>query len=164
MSVEVPAGVDNGDGVCLSGRGEAGLNDGPPGDLYVNFIVLEHPIFSRKGRDLSCEVPISFATAVLGGSIEVPTLDGQIVLKVPPETQSGKVLRLRGKGVRSVRATGVGDLHCRVQVETPVKLTDEQKEMLEAFDAAVQQGGSSHSPRATSWLDGVKRFFDRMGA
>ena len=124
----------------------------------------DHPIFGREGRDLKCEVPISFATAVLGGSIEVPTLDGQIVLKVPPETQSGKILRLRGKGVRSVRASGVGDLYCRVQVETPVKLSADQKAKLEAFDAAVQQGGASHNPRATSWLDGVKRFFDRMGA
>lgn len=164
LSVKIPAGVDNGDRIRLPGKGEAGRNGGPPGDLYVDVNVRDHPIFGREGRDLKCEVPISFATAVLGGSIEVPTLDGQIVLKVPPETQSGKILRLRGKGVRSVRASGVGDLYCRVQVETPVKLSADQKAKLEAFDAAVQQGGASHNPRATSWLDGVKRFFDRMGA
>ena len=164
LSVKIPPGVDNGDRIRLPGNGEAGRNGGPSGDLYVDVNVLEHPIFSREGRDLSCEVPISFATAVLGGSIEVPTLDGQIVLKVPSETQSGKILRLRGKGVRSVRAAGVGDLYCRVQVETPIKLTAEQKGKLEEFEAAVQQGGSGHSPRAKSWIDGVRSFFDRMGA
>ena len=164
LSVKIPPGVDNGDRIRLPGNGEAGRNGGPSGDLYVDVNVRDHPIFNREGRDLRCEVPISFATAALGGAIEVPTLDGQIVLKVPPETQSGKLLRLRGKGVSSVRAVGVGDLYCRVQVETPVNLTDEQKAKLEAFDAAVQQGGSGHSPRATSWLDGVKRFFDRLGA
>jgi molecular chaperone DnaJ len=113
---------------------------------------------------LSCNVPISFATAVLGSSVEVPTLDGQVMLKIPPETQSGNVFRLRGKGVRQVRSSGVGDLFCTVQVETPVKLTDEQKNMLENFDESLQTGGSRHSPRARSWLDGVKRFFERMGA
>jgi molecular chaperone DnaJ len=109
-------------------------------------------------------VPISFATATLGGSVEVPTLDGQVVLKIPGETQSGNVFRLRGKGVRSVRGPGVGDLFCRVQVETPVKLTEEQKVQLRAFDASLQGGGPTHSPRARTWFDGVKEFFERMGA
>src|SRR5262249_46464654 len=116
------------------------------------------------GQNLSCEVPISFATAVLGGSVDVPTLEGDVVLKVPPETQSGNVFRLRGKGVRSVRASGVGDLFCRVQVETPVSVTAEQKEKLRSFDDSIQSGGSRHNPRARTWFDGVKEFFERMGA
>jgi molecular chaperone DnaJ len=163
LSVKIPAGVDTGDRIRLSREGEPGQNGGPSGDLYVDVVVEAHPIFTRDGQDLSCEVPISFATAVLGGSVDVPTLDGNVALKVPAETQSGKVFRLKGKGVRSVRAHGVGDLYCRVQVETPVKLTDQQKALLRSFDESVQSEGS-HSPRARSWLDGVKQFFERMGA
>ena len=164
LAVKVPGGVDNGDRIRLAREGEAGRNGGPPGDLYVDIVVAAHPIFAREGQDLSCEVPISFATAALGGQVEVPTLDGQVVLKVPSETQSGKVFRLRGKGVRSVRTAGVGDLFCRVQVETPVKLTETQKEQLRSFDDSIQSQGSKHSPRARSWFDGVKAFFERMGA
>jgi len=164
LSVKVPPGVDNGDRIRLSREGEAGRNGGPAGDLYVDISVAAHPIFSREGQNLSCEVPISFATAALGGSVNVPTLDGQVVLKVPAETQSGKVFRLRGKGVRSVRSAGVGDLFCRVQVETPVKLTEAQREHIRAFDASIQSEGPKHSPRARSWFDGVKQFFERMGA
>ncbi len=164
LAVQVPAGVDNGDRIRLAGEGEAGRNGGPAGDLYVDISVEPHPIFERDGQNLSCDVPISFAAAVLGSSVEVPTLDRQVVLKIPPETQSGKVFRLRGKGVRSVRASGVGDLFCKAQIETPVKLTDEQKSLLGQFDESIQAGGSRHSPRARSWLDGMRRFFDRMGA
>jgi molecular chaperone DnaJ len=160
----VPAGVDNGDRIRLSREGEAGRNGGPAGDLYVDISVKEHPIFTREGQNLSCEVPVSFATAALGGSVDVPTLDGNVLLKVPAETQSGSVFRLRGKGVRSVRANGVGDLFCRVQVETPVNLTGEQKQMLRTFDESLQNEGSRHNPRARSWFDGVKEFFERMGA
>ncbi len=164
LAVKVPAGVDSGDRIRLAGEGEAGRNGGPPGDLYVDIMVKAHPIFERDGRDLRCEVPIGFPAAAIGSSVEVPTLDGQVMLKIPPETQSGRVFRLKGKGVRSVRATGVGDLFCRVQVETPVKLTDEQKSLLEQFDEAVQAGGDRHSPRSRSWLDSVKTFFEKMGA
>ena len=163
LAVKVPAGVDNGDRIRLSGEGEAGRNGGPPGDLYVDIAVRSHPIFERDGRDLQCEVPISFATAALGGSVTVPTLDGQVVLKIPAESQSGRVFRLRGKGVTSVRGGGPGDLFCRAQVETPVKLTAAQRDMLRQFDESVEEGGSRHSPRARSWLDGVKRFFENMG-
>jgi len=164
LSVKVPAGVDTGDRIRLSREGEPGRNGGPPGDLYVDIVVKEHPIFARDGQNLSCEVPISFATAVLGGTVEVPTLDGNVVLKIPAETQSGSVFRLRGKGVRSVRASGYGDLYCRVQIETPVNLSEEQKEALRAFDDSIQGGGSRHNPRARSWFDGAKQFFERMGA
>jgi molecular chaperone DnaJ len=163
LSVKIPAGVDNGDRIRLTGEGDAGRSGAPPGDLYVDIFVAPHPIFSREGRDLACEVPISFATAALGGTVDVPTLDGHVVLKVPAETQSGKRFRLRGKGVRSVRSAGVGDLFCRVQVETPVKLSDEQKEVLKRFDESIQSDGGKHSPRARSWFDGVKAFFERMG-
>jgi molecular chaperone DnaJ len=164
LKVKVPAGVDNGDRIRLSREGEAGRNGGPPGDLYVDISVKDHPIFTREGQNLSCEVPVSFATAALGGAVDVPTLDGNVLLKVPAETQSGSVFRLRGKGVRSVRAGGLGDLFCRVQVETPVNLTAEQKQMLRALDESLQNEGSRHNPRARSWFDGVKEFFERMGA
>jgi molecular chaperone DnaJ len=164
LSVKVPAGVDNGDRIRLAREGEAGRNGGPPGDLYVDISVQAHAIFTREGQNLSCEVPVSFATAALGGSVDVPTLDGNVVLKIPAETQSGSLFRLRGKGVRSVRDSGVGDLFCRVQVETPVNLTAEQRDKLRAFDTAIQNEGSRHSPRARSWFDGVKEFFERMGA
>ena len=164
LSVKVPAGVDNGDRIRLAREGEAGRNGGPPGDLYVDISVTSHPIFTREGQNLSCEVPVSFASAVLGGTVDVPTLDGNVVLKIPAETQSGSLFRLRGKGVRSVRDSGVGDLFCRVQVETPVKLSGEQKERLRAFDESLQRDGSRHNPRARSWFDGVKKFFERMGA
>jgi molecular chaperone DnaJ len=164
LAVKVPPGVDTGDRIRLSREGEPGRNGGPPGDLYVDIAIEPHPIFAREGQDLSCEVPISFATAVLGGTIDVPTLEGHVSLKVPAETQSGKVFRLRGKGVRSVRAAGFGDLFCRIQIETPVNLTAEQKEKLRAFDEAVKGGGERHNPRARTWFDGVKSFFERMGA
>ncbi len=164
LAVKVPAGVDTGDRIRLSREGEPGRNGGPPGDLYVDVVVEAHPIFQREGQDLSCEVPISIATAVLGGTVDVPTLDGHLALKVPPETQSGKVFRLKGKGVRSVRSPGFGDLFCRVQVETPVNLTGEQKELLRAFDESIKSGGERHSPRHRSWFDGVKNFFERMRA
>jgi len=164
LSVKIPPGVDNGDRIRLAREGEAGRNGGPPGDLYVDISVTPHEIFTREGQNLSCDVPISFAVAVLGGTVEVPTLDGNVVLKVPPETQSGSLFRLRGKGVRSVRDSGIGDLFCRVQVETPVKLTAEQKERLRAFDESIQGEDARHSPRARSWFDSVKEFFERMGA
>jgi molecular chaperone DnaJ len=164
LAVKVPPGVDNGDRIRLAREGEPGRNGGPPGDLYVDIAVQRHPIFARDGQDLRCEVPVSFATAALGGSIEVPTLDGQVALKIPPETQSGSVFRLRGKGVRVVRSSGIGDLFCHVQIETPVHLTEEQKDILRAFDESVSGGGARHNPKARTWFDGVREFFERMGA
>lgn len=162
LSVKVPAGVDDGDRIRLSGEGEAGRNSGPPGDLYVEIRVRPHKLFEREGANLSCEVPVSFAKATLGGEVELPTLDGHVALKIPAGTQSGKVFRLRGKGVTTVRDPRVGDLFARLVVETPVNLTSEQKALLEKFDAVVGSGGDKHSPRAGGWLDTVKRFFDRI--
>ena len=158
LSVKVPAGVDTGDRIRLSGEGEAGALGGPSGDLYVVVNVRPHPIFQRDGRDLYCEVPISFADAALGGELEVPTLNGRVKLKIPEGTQTNKLFRLRGKGVTPVRGGGVGDLLCRVAVETPVKLNKRQRELLEEFRASLQ-GDASHSPRESSWFEGVKRFF-----
>jgi len=162
LSVKIPAGVDNGDRIRLSGEGEAGEHGGPPGDLYVQIGVRPHKIFERDGTDLYCEVPINMVTAALGGELEVPTLDGRVKLKIPAETQSGKQFRLRGKGVRSVRGAQVGDLMCKVMVETPVNLTKRQKELLEELNQSLQQDSVQHSPRSSSWLDGVKKFFEDM--
>lgn len=161
LSVKIPAGVDTGDRIRLSGKGEAGPQGGPPGDLYVQMVVREHPIFVRDGSNLHCEVPISFAQAALGGDLEVPTLSGKVKLKIPAETQSGKLFRLRGKGVAPVRGGGVGDLLCRVVVETPVKLSGQQRELLQQFEESLA-GKSKHSPRSSNWFDGVKKFFDNL--
>ncbi|HET7175192.1 MAG TPA: molecular chaperone DnaJ [Gammaproteobacteria bacterium] len=162
LSVKVPAGVDNGDRIRLSGEGEAGPNGGPAGDLYVEISVKPHDIFERDGADLACEVPVSYATVALGGEIEVPTLDGRVTLKIPAETQTGKVFRLRGKGVKPVRGGSQGDLLCRVEVETPVHLSKEQKELLKKLDASMTADGGRHSPRQHSWLEGVKKFFGKV--
>jgi molecular chaperone DnaJ len=162
LSVKVPAGVDTGDRIRLSGEGEAGRNSGPPGDLYVEIRVNPHKLFERSGPDLSCEVPVSVATATLGGEVELPTLDGHVSLKIPPGTQSGKVFRLRGKGVSTVRDRHIGDLFAKVAVETPVNLTDEQAALLRRFDELLISGGDRHNPRAGGWLETVKRFFERI--
>lgn len=161
LSVKIPAGVDTGDRIRLSGKGEAGPQGGPPGDLYVQVVVREHSLFVRDGRNLHCELPISFAEAALGGELEVPTLGGKVKLRIPPETQTGKLFRLRGKGVTPVRGGMPGDLMCRVVVETPVKLTAAQRELLEKFQASLE-GKRKHSPRSENWFDGVKKFFDTL--
>ena len=162
LNVKIPAGVDTGDRIRLSGEGESGVNGGPSGDLFVQVHVKPHKIFNRDAEDLSCEVPISFATAALGGELEVPTLDGRVNLKIPVETQSGKVFRLKGKGVKPVRGGPQGDLHCRVFVETPVHLTNEQKDLLKRFEESLDNSSKSHSPREQGWVDSAKGFFDDM--
>lgn len=162
LSVKVPAGVDTGDRIRLAGEGEAGVMGGPAGDLYVQVHVKEHPIFTREGADLYCEVPINFPTACLGGEMEVPTLDGKVKLKIPAETQTGKLFRLRGKGVKPVRGGAAGDLICRVVIETPVKLNKEQRELLEKLRQSLSGGGKHHSPQEHSWTDSVKSFFDKL--
>jgi molecular chaperone DnaJ len=163
LSVKVPAGVDTGDRIRLSGEGERGEHGGPAGDLYVQVQVQPHPIFTREDNHLYCEVPIGFVVAALGGEMEVPTLDGKLMLKIPAGTQTGKMFRVRGKGVKPVRGGPVGDLICRVLLETPVNLTRRQEELLRDFDESVREGGSRHSPQSHSWLDGVKGFFEKMG-
>ena len=163
LSVKVPPGVDTGDRIRLAGEGEAGENGGPPGDLYVQVHVREHPIFTRDDANLYCEMPIPFTRAALGGEVEVPTLDGKVKLKIPEGTQTGRMFRLRGKGVKPVRGGPQGDLIVRVVVETPVKLTAEQRRLIEELDQSLTGGGSKHSPNAHGWLDKVKGFLKDVG-
>ena len=160
LSVKIPAGVDEGDRVRLSGEGEPGVNGGPPGDLYVQVHIKPHPVFQRDHDDLHCEMPVSFATAALGGEIAITTLDGSARIRVPAETQSGKTFRLKGKGIKGVRSNVPGDLFCHVVVETPVSLTERQRQLLREFEAISQQDSARHNPRAKSWLDKVKEFFE----
>jgi len=163
LSVKVPAGVDSGDRIRLSGEGEAGPAGAPPGDLYVEVRVRAHAIFERDGDDLHCEVPIRFSQAALGDTVRVPTLGGDAEIRIPAETQTGKVFRLRDKGVKSVRSRAPGDLYCKVVVETPVNLTSEQRELLEQFEATFTgENARRHSPKSSTFLDGVRGFWDRM--
>ncbi len=163
LEVVIPAGVDNGDRIRLAGEGEAGPAGSPPGDLYVEIRVREHAIFNRDGDDLHCEVPIRISQAALGDTVRVPTLNGEAEIRIPAETQSGKVFRLRGKGVKSVRSRGAGDLYCTAIVETPVNLTNEQRELLERFEATfVGENARKHSPKSATFMDGVKGIWDRM--
>ena len=163
LSVKIPAGVDNGDRIRLAGEGEVGPAGAPAGDLYVEIRVREHDIFQRDGDDLHCEVPIRISQAALGDTVRVPTLGGEAEIRIPAETQTGKVFRLRDKGVKSVRSRAPGDLYCRVVVETPVNLTAQQRELLEQFESTFGgDGARRHSPRSSTFLDGVKSFWDRM--
>ena len=160
LEVKIPEGVDTGDRIRLSGEGEAGINGGPAGDLYVQMHLKEHELFTRDDNDLHCVMPIRFSEAALGGTIKVPTLSGEVNLKIPAETQTGKVFRLRGKGVKSVRSSMVGDLLCRLDVETPINLTAKQKKLLEQFEAALAKGGEKHSPQQHGWGNKAKSFFE----
>ncbi len=159
LQVKIPAGIDEGDRIRLAGEGERGQGGGPAGDLYVQIHIKPHAVFQREGDDLHCEMPIGFATAALGGEIEIPTLDGAAKIKIPAETQSGKVFRLRGKGIKGVRSSYPGDLMCHVVVETPVNLTSRQRELLKEFDDINRSDEANHSPRAKSWMDKMKDFF-----
>ncbi|MBS0289360.1 MAG: molecular chaperone DnaJ [Proteobacteria bacterium] len=160
LQVRIPAGVDEGDRIRLNGEGEAPPHGGVAGDLYVEVHIQEHPIFQRQNENLYCEVPISFIMAALGGDIEVPTLNGRVKLHIPSETQTGKVFKLSGKGIKPVRGGGQGDLLCRVFVETPVDLTRKQKEILRELE--TEMGLAKHSPRVDKWYHRVREFFDKM--
>jgi len=162
LSVKIPPGVDTGDRIRLSGEGEAGEHGAPAGDLYVQANVKDHAIFVRDENNLYCEVPISFTTAALGGEIEVPTLEGKVKLKVPKETQTGKMFRLRGKGVKSVRSSFTGDLMCKVVLETPVSLSGDQADLLRQLDEKIGKSSSKHRPKETGFFEGVKNFFDDL--
>ncbi len=162
LSVKIPAGVDSGDRIRLHGEGEAGMHGAPAGDLYVQVRIKHHPIFTREGDDLHCEVPVSFIIAALGGEIEVPTLEGRVSLKIPVETQSGKLFRLRAKGVKSVRSGHTGDLFCKIVVETPINLSRDQKEMLRQFGESLAKEGDKHSPKAKTWFESVRKFFEGL--
>jgi len=160
LEVKIPAGIDNGMRIRSSGNGEPGTNGGPPGDLYVEIHIKPHTVFQREGDDLHCEMPISYSKAALGGEIEVPTLTGKVSFTVPEGTQTSKTFRLKGKGIKNVRSGYTGDLFCHVVVETPVKLTDKQKDLLREFDRLTLEGGAKHSPQSKGWMDKVKDFFE----
>jgi len=162
LSVKIPAGVDEGDEVRLTGEGERDAPGAAPGDLYVQVRIAKHSIFERDGDNLYCEVPVDFAAMALGGALEIPTLSGRANLKVPSESQSEKVFRLRGKGVRNVRSGGYGDLYCKVVVEIPVNLTAKQKELIKTFAKSIAAGGRRHTPRSSSWTEKIKTFFDGL--
>ncbi len=159
LEVKIPSGIDEGMRIRSTGNGEPGVNGGPNGDLYVEIHIKQHAMFQRDGDDLHCEMPIAFATAALGGELEIPTLGGNAEISIPEGTQSGKTFRLRGKGIKGVRASYPGDLYCHVQVETPVRLTEHQKKLLKDFDASTREGGAKHSPQSKGWADKVKAFF-----
>jgi len=163
LSVKIPAGVDTGDRIRLAGEGEAGEFGAPAGDLYVQVHVAEHAIFERDGNNLYCEVPVSFTMAAIGGEVEVPTLDGRVNLKVPSETQTGRMFRMRSKGVKSVRGGAVGDLICKLVVETPVNLSSRQKELLQELEESFGgKAAGKHKPKSEGFFDGVKKFFDDL--
>ena len=144
--MKIPAGIDDGMRIRSAGNGEPGTNGGPPGDLYIEIRLKKHDIFERDGDDLHCVVPISFTRAALGGEIEVPTLAGKAAIDIPEGTQAGKQFRLRGKGIKGVRASYPGDLYCHIAVETPVKLTEHQRKLLKELDESLKKGGAKHSP------------------
>lgn len=156
LSVKIPPGVDNGSRLKLRGEGETGLAGGPAGDLYVVIQVEPHPLFVRDGLDIICEVPISFVQAALGAELEVPTLEGKVKMKIPSGTQSGRVFRLKGKGVKDIQGYHQGDQHVRVALETPTHLTARQKELLKEFAAL---GGEEVHPLSKGFLDKVKEIF-----
>jgi len=159
LEVKIPAGIDDGMRIRSTGNGEPGTNGGPPGDLYIEIRTKKHDIFERDGDDLHCEVPVSFITAALGGEIEVPTLAGKAAIDIPEGTQAGKQIRLRGKGIKGIRASYPGDLYCHIVVETPVKLTEYQRKLLRDLEESLKKGGAKHSPSTESWTERLKRSF-----
>ncbi|CAL4042281.1 Chaperone protein DnaJ [Buchnera aphidicola (Phyllaphis fagi)] len=161
--VKIPPGIDNNDRIKLNNEGESGKNGAAPGDLYIQITIKKHPIFERKDNNLYCEVPINFCMAALGGTLEVPTLNGKIKIKIPSETQSGKLFRIRGRGINSVRTRKIGDLLCRVVVETPVKLNEKQKNLLKKLGNSLNQNNQeTNNPQSKRFFDGVKKFFDDL--
>ncbi|SFJ92758.1 molecular chaperone DnaJ [Succinivibrio dextrinosolvens] len=189
LEVDIAAGVDTGDRIRLTGEGEAGLNGAPAGDLYVVIEVKDHEIFTRDGNDLYCEVPISFTTAALGGKVEVPTLEGAVNISIRPETQTGIMMRIPGKGVKSYNSSFKGNLYCKIVVETPINLTAHQKELLKEFEASLNgedrdskdskddksskdeksakkrsESAARHKPKSEGFIKGVKKFFDDLSS
>lgn len=160
LEVKIPAGIEDGMRIRLSGHGEPGVNQGPPGDLYVEVHIKPHSVFERDGDDLHFQMPISFATACLGGTVEVPTLAGKASFDVAEGTQTGRTFRLRGKGIKGIRSTIPGDLYVHVQVETPIKLNDQQRQLIRDFDASLKSDSFKHNPQEKGWFDRVKQFFN----
>ena len=159
LEVKIPGGIDGGMRIRSTGNGEPGTNGGPAGDLYIEIRLKKHDIFERDGDDLHCSVPISIITASLGGEIDVPTLAGKAAIDIPEGTQTSKQFRLRGKGIKGVRASYPGDLYCHILVETPVKLSEPQRKLLRDLEESLKKGGGKHSPSEDSWTDRLKSFF-----
>ncbi|MEC8064097.1 MAG: molecular chaperone DnaJ [Pseudomonadota bacterium] len=164
VAIKVPAGIDDGNRIRLTGEGEASPDGGPAGDLYIEVQVKPHPIFTREGNDLHCEAPLQFTQAALGSTVEIPTITGKVTIKIPPETQTGATFRLRGKGVKSLRGSSTGDLICKVKMETPVRLSSEQRDLLEKFAQSLAQGGDKHNPKTVSWFNRIKQFFQNISS
>ncbi|MFM2343808.1 MAG: chaperone protein DnaJ [Pseudomonadota bacterium] len=161
LEINIPAGINDGMRIRSNGNGEPGSNGGRNGDLYIEVRIKEHPVFKRNENDLHCQIPIPFTTAALGGEIEVPTLSGNVVFNIPEGTQNDKVFKLRNKGIKGLRSSAEGDLYVHVQVETPVRLTDEQKNLLRAFENSLNGDKSTiHSPQTKTFVDKVKEFFN----
>ena len=160
LSVNIPAGIEDGTRIRLSGEGEAGVRGGPPGDLYIFLTQKPHDLFQRDGADIFCRVPISISTAILGGQFEVPTVDGgKTRVRVPEGTQSGKQFRLRGKGMPVLRSQQYGDMYIQVEVETPRKLTKRQRELIQEFDSLTS---ADNHPDSTGFFAKVKDFIERI--
>ena len=159
LEIKIPAGIDGGMRIRSANNGEPGANGGPTGDLYIEIRLKKHDIFEREGDDVHCSVPVSFAAAAMGGEIEVPTLSGKAAIDIPEGTQTGKQFRLRGKGIKGVRASYPGDLYCHIVIETPVKLSEHQRKLLREFDESLKKGGGKHSPSGDTWTDRLKGFF-----
>ena len=159
LEINIPAGINDGQRIRIQGKGEPGPNGGPCGDLFVQVFIKQHEIFQRDGDDLHADLPLSFATAALGGEVSVPTMGTEARITIPEGTQTGKIFRLRGKGVPHLHGGGNGDLYVHAFVETPVNLTSKQKKMLKEFDESIKEGGTKHSPQSTSFLDKMKKFF-----
>ena len=159
LEVKIPAGIDNGMRIRSAGNGEPGQRGGPPGDLFIEIRLRKHDLFERDGDDLHCEVPVPITSAALGGEIQVPTLGGKASIDIPEGTQHGKVFRLRGKGIRGLRSSIAGDLYCHIAVETPVKLTEAQRDLLQQLEATFKESGTKHSPNDKGWFEKAKAFF-----
>lgn len=160
VEVSIPAGIDDGQRIRLSGEGEPGTRGAPSGDLYVAVHIRPHAVFERDGMDLHCELPISFTVAALGGEVEVPTIDGKVKLNIPKETQTGRRMRVRGKGIKSLRSAAVGDLYCHIVVETPVNLTERQRELLQEFETISTGMNRAQTPRQKSFMDKLRDLFE----
>lgn len=163
LKVSIPAGIEDGNRMRMTGEGEFAGPGSTPGDLYIDISVKPHDIFKRQGNHLHCEVPIQFAEAALGAEIQIPTIQGKVSVKIPAETQSGATFRLRGKGVKGIQSRSVGDLICKVTVETPTRLNDKQKKMLSDFQNEVNNDGPRHTQKQKKWLDKVKGFLEKIG-
>ena len=160
LSVKIPKGVNTDDRIRVNGEGYSNADGSHKGDLYVSVDIQSHSIFEREDSNLICEIPLNMISAALGDTIEAPTLTGRVQIKIPPETQTGRLFRLRGKGMPSIRGGSAGDLICRVFVETPVKLSTEQKDLLRQLHTSMEKTGSyKFSPKMKNWVSSIKSFF-----